>query len=119
MTSNTNNNDAFEALFTTTAQTSFNMTPRNWQRRLGRRILRDKSVRGGFRQLCIQPTGGGKTLLFHTIACYVKGVSICIVPLLSLGADQVNKTMLRTANDPSTRAVHLDDLLDADVGELC
>ena len=118
MTSNTNNNDAFEALFTTTAQTSFNMTPHNWQRRLGGRILRDKSVRGGFRQLCIQPTGGGKTLLFHTIACYLKGVSICIVPLLSLGADQVNKTMLRTANDPSTWAVHLDDLLDADVGEL-
>ena len=118
MSTNTNNNDSFEALFTTTAQTSFNMTPRNWQRRLGGRILRDKSVRGGLRQLCIQPTGGGKTLLFHTIACYLKGVTICIVPLLSLGADQVNKTMLRTANDPSTWAVHLDDLLDDDVSEL-
>ena len=114
MSTNTNNNDSFEALFTTTAQTSFNMTPRNWQRRLGGRILRDKSVRGGLRQLCIQPTGGGKTLLFHTIARYLMGGTICIVPLLSLGADQVNKTMLRTANE----AVHLDDLLDDDVSEL-
>ena len=54
-------------------------------------------------------------MLFHTLACYLKGVSICIVPLLSLGADQVNKTMIRTQHDPSTWAIHLDDLHDKKV----
>ena len=113
MTSNTSNNKAFKELFTATAQTTFNLTPRDWQRRVGGQILAGRKARGGLRQLCVQPTGGGKTLLFHTIACYLKGVSLCIVPLLSLGADQVNKTMLRTSGDPTTWAVHLDDLNDA------
>ena len=55
-----------------------------------------------------------KELLFHTVACYLKDVSLCIVPLLSLGTGQVNKTMLRTSGDPTTWAVHLDaDLSDA------
>ena len=25
-------------------------------------------------QLCIQPTGGGKTLVFHLLACYMLGI---------------------------------------------
>ena len=118
MTTTYPNNDAFELLFQTTAQTSFNMTPYDWQRRLGGQILRLRADREEVRQLCIQPTGGGKTLVFHTLACYMKGVSICIIPLLSLGADQVNKAMLRARHDPSIWAVHLDDLRDIDVKEL-
>ena len=70
------------------------------------------------RQLCIQPTGGGKTLVFHTLACYMKGISIYIIPFLSLSANQVNKAMLGACHNPPTWVVHLDDLNEPDVLEL-
>ena len=53
MTSNTSNNKAFEELFTATAQTTFNLTPRDWQRRVGGQILAGRKARGGLRQLCV------------------------------------------------------------------
>jgi superfamily II DNA helicase RecQ len=50
----------------------------------------------------------------------MKGVTICLIPLLSLGADQVNKAMMKTRNDPSKAitAFHLDELEDTDLNEL-
>ena len=114
-------NDVFEQLFQNTAQASFNMIPWNWQRQVGGQILRLRFEKEEVRHLCVRPTGGGKTLLFHTLAAYMKGVTLCLIPLLSLGADKVNKAMIKTHNDPNLAisAFHLDDELeDADVKEL-
>ena len=55
------------------------------------------------------PTGGGKSLARDTFAACRGGVSICICPLLSLGADQVSKINAHSTNgDGSVRAHHLD-----------
>ena len=113
-------NDVFEQLFQSTAQASFNMNPWNWQKQVGGQILRLRSEKADVRHLCVRPTGGGKTLLFHTLAAYMKGVTLCLIPLLSLGADQVNKAMIKTRDDPmnAISAFHLDELKDPDVKEL-
>ncbi len=113
--------DVFEQLFQNTAQASFHTTPWTWQRKVGGEILRLRSEKEAVRYLCVRPTGGGKTLLFHTLAAYMKGVTLCLIPLLSLGADQVNKAMMKTRSDLTCAitAIHLDELQgEADVKEL-
>ena len=58
----------------------------------------------------MQPTGSGKSLLFQTIATFLKGVTLCLSPLLSLAADQVNKLMINTrSDDTAITALHLDE----------
>lgn len=39
-------------------------------------------------QLCVCPTGRGKSLQFTTLAACLGRITLCISPLLSLGADQ-------------------------------
>ena len=120
MTSNEPIQDVFEQLFQNTAQANFHMTPWTWQTQVGGQILRLRSEKQVIRQLCVRPTGGGKTLLFHTLATYMKGVTLCLIPLLSLGADQVNKAMIKTRDDPtmSISAFHLDEMSKFDLAEL-
>ena len=63
------------------------------------------------RHPCVRPTGGGKSLVFNTVADVVGGVTICICPLLSLGADQAKKILSKTKTDcRSITAFHLDEL---------
>ena len=67
--------------------------------------------------LLVRPTGGGKTLVFTSIVACIKGITLCITPLLSLGADQVQKIMLKTfETDKSIVGFHLDELTDAKLG---
>ena len=68
--------------------------------------------------LLVRPTGLGKTLVFTSAAACIKGITICITPpLLSLGADQVQKIMLKTfETDKSIVGFHLDELTDAKLG---
>ena len=82
---------SYERTFLNTTQEHFNKTPRDWQLRVGGRIIGDICAKREIRQLCVQPTGSGKSLLFQTIATFLKGVTLCLSPLLSLAADQVNK----------------------------
>ena len=95
----------FERIFLNTTDEHFNKTPRDWQLRVGGRIISDICEKREIRQLCVQPTGSGKSLLFQTIATFLKGITICLTPLLSLGADQVNKLMINTRSEDTTIAV--------------
>ena len=59
----------------------------------------------------MQPTGGGKTLLYQTVAAQLKGVCIYISILLSLVSDQVKKLMIKTRSDDTTIVlVHVDEV---------
>ena len=51
---------------------------------------------------------------------YMKGVTLCLIPLLSLGTNQVNEAMIKTHDDPSKAisAIHLDKLCKADLDKL-
>ena len=62
--------------------------------------------------LCVRPTGGGKSLIFNVVATILKGVTICICPLLSLGADQTRKTLdaVDVESPSPITAFHLDEL---------
>eukprot|EP00978_Attheya_sp_CCMP212_P042563 scaffold261658_cov69-Attheya_sp.AAC.1 len=60
--------------------------------------------------LCVK-TGGGKSAVVQMVATILKGIHIILVPLLALGADQVEKA--KNAQPPFSRfikAVHLDEL---------
>ena len=109
----------FERIFLNTTKEHFNKYPRDWQLRVGGRIISDICEKREIRQLCVQPTGSGKSLLFQTIATFLKGITICLTPLLSLGADQVNKLMINTRSEDTTiTALHLDECDHGDIPEI-
>ena len=53
-----------------------------------------------------------KEFSVHVLACILKKVTLCICPLLSLGADQTKKTMLNSEGVESSQitSFHLDEL---------
>ena len=73
---------------------SFGRDSYSWQRRIVTHLnlmtTRSRCVIPSTTLLCA-PTGGGKSLARDTFAAGQSGVSICICPLLALGADQVSK----------------------------
>ena len=71
------------------------------------------------RSLCVRPTGGGKSLVFNAVAGVLHGITLCICPLLSLGADQTKKIFSKTFSDcTSITAFHLDELSNTAIGKL-
>ena len=60
--------------------------------------------------LCVRPTGGGKSLLYQVLSLHFKGVTLCILPILALGADQMRKVL--KVPDRSLTAFHLDEMND-------
>ena len=98
-------------LFHGTAQNIFGKTPYNWQTKVGSTILSHVENGIPIKSLCVRPTGGGKTLLFTTTAAALKGITLCILPLLSLGADQVKKLIDTTQQSAKfITGFHLDEL---------
>ena len=67
-------------------------------------------------QLCIRPTGGGKSLLFTTLAACLGRITLCITPLLSLGADQTIKHQNNTkSKSTELNSLHLDEVPKGDM----
>ena len=95
MTTTTIANDQYSTLFTTECQHTFHITPYPWLVAVGRTLLQASVEKHAVRYLCVRPTGGGKSLVFNTVSAAIKGVTICICPLLSLGADQYHLCSLR------------------------
>ena len=87
-------------LFDQTVTDTFHLTAHSWQCAIGANILEASELKKPMRLLCVRPTGGGKSLVFNVLASLLKGVTLCICPLLSLGADQTKKT-LAIVNRPS------------------
>ena len=89
----------------------FNKTPYAWQAEVGSGILRGVDSNSSIRYLCVRPTGGGKTLLFAATAASLKGITLCILPLISLGADQTIKLIDSTQSSAAfITAFHLDEV---------
>ena len=79
---------------------------------LGATIMEATIIKKPLKHLCVRPTGGGKSLVFNVVASLLGGVTICICPLLSLGADQTEKT-LNINLDTATALLtyfHLDEM---------
>lgn len=109
--SNNNDMSLYSSLFVTRCTSTFHLTPREWQVEVGARLIQSSLDAVPIRHLCVRPTGGGKSLVFNTVADVVGGVTICICPLLSLGADQAKKILSKTETDcRSITAFHLDEL---------
>ena len=91
--------------FINITNTSFNTDPYKWQYELGGMIIEAVASNTPFCLLCVRPTGGGKSLLYQVLALHFKGVTLCILPILALGADQMRKVL--KVPDRSLTAFHL------------
>ena len=95
-----------------TCKETFCLDAHRWQCVVGGRILHAVEMKESLKCLCVKPTGGGKSLIFNVVATILKGVTICICPLLSLGADQTKKTvsLVNTPSPSPVTAFHLDEM---------
>src|SRR5210317_560660 len=71
------------------------------------RIIFDPEC-GGKLMLTIR-TGGGKSLTLYLTAVSVGGITLVIIPLLSLTANQLERLKQALQNDGNIICVHLDD----------
>ena len=112
MENQTPSKDDLYRKFQTTCTDEFHLTAHHWQATVGAILLEAAVLENDIRHLCVRPTGGGKSLVFNVVALLLGDVTICICPLLSLGADQTKKT-LALIDSPSPApitAFHLDEM---------
>ena len=111
--------DSIKLCFQQTCFNTFGKIPYQWQTDVGTFVLGCHLINSPLKLLLVRPTGGGKTLVFTSIAACIKGITLCITPLLSLGADQVQKIMSKTSETNKTIVgFHLDELNDAQLLDL-
>ena len=104
--------DEYKTLFNATSNDIFSKAPYEWQTELGALILHTKlDTDNDIHQLCVRPTGGGKSLLFTTLAICFGKLTLAITPLLSLGADQTIKHQRNTFGvRDKVNSLHLDEI---------
>ena len=90
--------------------TIFHKTPHQWQVEVGGSILRSNSDNIHQNQLLIRKTGEGKSLVFLVTGVCIGGVTLYILPLLSLGMDQSRKVLKHTPNTCAISSFHLDEM---------
>lgn len=102
---------------------AFGLVPYDWQELVGSHLNQMTVKRSGVAPnsvfLC-RPTAGGKSMVRDTFAAGQGGVTWCITPLLSLGADQVtniNKHSLQ--GDGTVVGIHIDTVNHGDVRSVC
>ena len=112
MTTNTIDTDPNRTTFINESVHTFSITPYPWQVDVGSALIRASNERRVVKYLCVRPTGGGKSLVFNAVAAAaIKGITICVCPLLSLGADQSKKVLSKSSKTCKTIAsFHLDEL---------
>ena len=88
-------------------------SPHEWQTQYISRVLEGSSTQSGNRPrpfLICRSTGGGKSACRNTLGFIQGGVTLTIVPLLSLGADQTAKLQsLSDCNQLPVQVYHLDE----------
>ena len=67
--------------------------------------------------LLVHRTGGGKSHIMRMIGSLVAGITVVIVPLLTLCADQIRKILEASQKYASCEAHHIDDCSAADIKE--
>ena len=65
-----------ETNFIPIAHNLFRIAPFEWQRNVSLKLLDEHFKQNEIRLLCVQPTGGCKTLLYQKVASHLKGVCI-------------------------------------------
>ena len=92
--------------FNNTCTTSFLQTLYEWQTAVGSTILAAHTTNTSICQILVRPTGGGNTLVFTSIAACIKGITLCICPLLILGSDQYEIPVAKTSRKFSITGFH-------------
>ena len=96
--------------FNNTCATSFLQTPYKWKTDVGSTILAAHTTNTSICQLLVRPTGGGKTLVSTATSSFIKGITLCICPLLIIVSYQYQSLIAKTSSDRSITGFHLDQL---------
>ena len=96
--------------FNNTCTTLFLQTPYEWQTAVGSTILVAHTTKTSICQLLVRPTNVGKNLVSIATAACIKGITLCICPLLILVSDQYQIFIAKTSSDRSITCFHLDEL---------
>ena len=117
MTAPTPSQDQYKTELNSKCIDTFSKQPYKWQSDVGGLILLSKRTnQSPIHQLCIRPTGGGKSLLFTTLAACLGRITLCITPLLSPGADQTIKHQHNTKTKSTVmNSLHLDEVPKGDM----
>ena len=118
MTTPTPSPDQYKSEFNSKCIDTFSKHPSyKWQSDVEDLMLRsERTEQSAIHQLCIRPTGGGKSLLFTTLAACLGRITLCITPLLSLGADQTIKHQHNTkTRSTELNSLHLDEVPKGDM----
>ena len=109
MTTPTPSPDQYKTEFNTKCIDTLSKHPYEWQLDFGGLILLSKRTEErAIHQLCIRPTRGSKSLLFTTLPACLDRITLCITPLLSLGADQTIKHQHNTnTSGTELKSLHL------------
>ena len=106
-------------IFTSTCNTYFEHIPYPWQSTIGNRVINSfLGPANPIKQICVHTTGVRKTLLFTTIYDAFKGVTLCIAPIISLGADQSENLNNRVVAEAWLTNFHIDTLDATTMGEV-
>ena len=97
-------------IFTSTCNTYFEHIPYPWKSAIANGVINSYLIpMDPIKQLYVRTKGGGKTLLLTTIAAAFKGVTLCITPIISLGADQSKNINNRVFAEAWLTYFHLDE----------
>ena len=88
----------------------FILGPYPWQVAISSCILIDEASVNLIKQLCVCFTGGSKIIIFNTATSFMKGITLCISSLLSLGTNQMRKFIANTVLYKMTPLFHADEM---------
>ncbi len=114
-TTNTTLNDPFDNVVIQAMSHIYGYIPRPFQLETVSRIIRMKSTSNDTSRqvrptMLVQGTGGGKTSVYQTIGCIMRGVHLIIQNTLSLSSDQLLKAQELSKNVPNVFTVQLDSI---------
>jgi hypothetical protein len=99
------------ASFSHTSVRVFQMQPYPWQTEVGATIIDYACRKTPKTTLLVMPTSKGKSAVQHVYGAVFGGVTLALVPLLSLAADQLRKLNARVNHTKANvTAFHLDEL---------
>ena len=91
---------------------TFGLTMKPWQKKVAETVMSNETST----ILLVRPTGNGKSLVRDAVAVQLRGVTLTVVPLLTLGSDQTEKIKRRISGTrvKNVFVYHLDAMRDTE-----
>jgi hypothetical protein len=97
--------------FKTASRSVYDVEPYPWQAQFGGSIIKSVIDKSPQVNLLVAPTDGGRSIVRDVCGVCFHGITLTIIPLLSLGTDQSFKGFTKPSQDVGViTALHLDEM---------